>query len=302
MEKSVAFLAEHTTVGITVLALVLVFGEWIILAAGKKIERHREGWVSLLSAALAFLPIFALSKLVLVGVMFWLYQYRLFDPGLAWYAWVFAWIVYEFLFWFLHWIGHNIRIFWCFHNVHHSAKEMKLSVAFRGSVFDVLYMPHNILWLPLLGFHPFMLLIVDALGKLYGILVHVHESSVREGRSRWLEWFLISPSIHRVHHSSNHLYLDRNFGQTLSIWDRLFGTYQEELATEKPVYGVLKDIDSENLLDTQLAELKSLWNDIQSTDRMVDKVRYVFMPPGWNPQSEGTTAEDLRKAAWQQHL
>jgi sterol desaturase/sphingolipid hydroxylase (fatty acid hydroxylase superfamily) len=282
---------------ITIIAFSLVVAEWLLLLVQKKVERNKEAWVSVLSAGLAFTPIFALTKLLLIGIMFWLYQYRLFDFEFQWYTWLLAWAIYDFMFWLLHYWGHKVRIIWCAHNVHHSAKEMKLSVAFRGSFFDFLFVPHNIIWLPLLGFHPFMVLIVDSIGKFYGIIVHVNENWFPNKKRSWIEHFIITPSIHRVHHSVNHVYLDRNFGETFSIWDKIFNTYQPELASETPQYGIMKEVDSEDLFDTQANEFFALWKDIKSTNKLSDKLKYVFMPPGWNHIDGGTTAKKLRKVA-----
>jgi len=290
-------IAERLPQALTIVILTVIAIEWIALTVLHKIERHKEAWVNVWSAGLAFLPQFLLLKVVLLVIMFWAYDHRIFDLGFQWYVWVVAWIIYDFSFWFIHFLSHKVRLLWCLHNVHHSAKEMKLSVGFRGSLFDVFLVPHIFLWLPLFGFHPFMALIVDAMGKLYGVAVHINEDWMPNTKRRWFEKIIITPSAHRVHHSTNHAYLDTNYGETLAIWDRLFGTYQKEIVSEKPVYGTLKDIDSENLYDSQSSEFIGLWTDIQSTDSFSDKIKYVFMPPGWNHKGTGVLAQQLRKEA-----
>lgn len=293
-------LSEISIPLISVVIITLVLFEWALLVIQQKVERNKETWVNLASAGLAFIPLFALTKFILVGLMFWIYQFRFFEIGQQWYFWILAWILYDFGFWLIHYLGHKVRIVWCLHNVHHSAKEMKLSVAFRGSFFDFLVVPHNIIWLPLLGFNPYMILIVDAIGKFYGFIVHVNKNWFPNRRRTWIEYLLISPSAHRVHHATNHLYLDRNFGETFCIWDRLFGTYQAELPSEVPHYGVMKPIDSEDLWDAQSHEIRSLWRDIRNAPGIVNKLKYVFYPPGWNHLDGGVLAKDLRKKASQQ--
>ena len=294
MTSTLESISQYTVPTITIIALTLVFVEWLLLIFQHKVERNKEALVSLYSAGLAFFPIFILTKLLFIGFMFWLYQYRPFDIGFQWYYWVIAWVIYDFLFWLIHLLGHKVRIIWCMHNVHHQPKEMKLSVAFRGSLFDFVIVPHNILWLPLLGFHPFLVLIVDSIGKFYGIIVHVNEKWFPNKKRTWLENILISPSAHRVHHATNHVYLDRNYGETLSIWDRFFGTYQNEIVSEPPDYGLIKHVDSEDLFDAQANEFLSLWKDIKSAERLSDKLKYLFMPPGWNHIDGGTLATQLR--------
>lgn len=143
MEQYVTQIAKHTTTALTLVALSLVFVEWGILTIQHKVKRHKEGWVSVASAGLAFLPIFLLIRVALLGGMFWLYQHRVMEMGFRWYHWLIAWIIYDFLFWFIHMLGHKVRLFWCLHNVHHTSKEMKLSAAFRGSFLDVLLIQHK---------------------------------------------------------------------------------------------------------------------------------------------------------------
>jgi len=275
----------------------LVIIEWIGLTLLNKVENQRESWVNIFCAGLAFAPIFLLSKSVLLVIMFWCYENRFFDAGFEWYFWVLAWIIYDFSFWLMHLLSHKVRLLWCLHNVHHSAKEMKLSVGFRGSLFDLFLVPHTFLWLPLLGFHPFLVLFVDAIGKLYGVAVHINENALKDGKRRWYEWFLITPSAHRIHHSTNHLYLDTNYGEALAIWDRIFRTYQSEVKSDKPVYGVMKEIDSGDLIESQFSEFRSLFKDIGSTKSIASKLKNLIMPPGWNPNGNSIFAVTLRNEA-----
>ena len=145
-----------------------------------------------------------------------------------------------------------------------------------------------------------MVIIIDSAAKIYGVLVHIHESWFPRIRWRWMERLLVTPTLHRIHHSTNHAYLDRNYGEAFTIWDQLFGTFQEELSDEVAQYGVMKEVNSENLIDTQTNEFIDLWKDIQSAERPLDKLRYIFLPPGWNHVDGGIMADDLRKAALQE--
>jgi len=290
-------IAENLPKTLTIVILAVIAIEWIVLTMLNKIERHKEAWVNVFSAALAFLPQFLLTKVLFLVIMFWAYNHSIFEFGFEWHYWILAWLIYDFNFWLIHFLSHKVRLFWCLHNVHHSAKEMKLSVGFRGSLFDVFLIPHTFLWLPLFGFHPFMVLIVDAMGKLYGVAVHINEDWIPNKKRRWFEKIIITPSAHRVHHSTNDLYLDTNYGETLAIWDRIFGTYQKEIASEIPVYGTKKKIDSENLFETQANGFIELWKDIKSAHRFTDKVKYIFMPPGWNHNGTGILAKQIRKEA-----
>ena len=296
MNELLEYYSEMIPVFMTVVALGIVIIEWIALAILNKVERPKEGKVNVLSAILTYIPIFMTNKVLTISLMFWVYQYRLFDLGLQWYVWVLAYIGYDFMSYAIHWASHKIRFFWCIHSVHHSPKEMKTSVAFRGSFAEFILAPHLIIWLPILGFHPLLIIIVEGFGQLYGVPLHLNEHFVPKGKFAWIKKIFITPSLHRIHHAKNSLYIDTNYGLTFSIWDNIFKTYQAEMKKEKPVYGLTKEIDSENLLVTQTDEFAALWKDIKNAPDFLSKVKYLVMPPGWNHIDGGITNK-LRQTA-----
>ena len=298
MNQELIVLFEQIQSPFMIIFLGTVAIEWIVLLISKKLESSKEGWVNLLSYVVESIPYILLGKIVILGFMLWIYNYRIFTLGTAWYVWIACYILYDFLFYVIHYLGHRVRLFWCIHGVHHTAEEIKLSVAVRGSFLGFLLTPHNVIWLPLLGFDPFMVLIVDAVGKLYGLYEHANENII--GKQPVLEKVLITPSAHRVHHSSNHIYLDRNYGETFSIWDRIFGTFQTELHDEKPVYGMMDEkVDGKNFIQIQTILWKELWIDVKNAPTFSDKLKYIFMPPGWNHIDGGRLAESFREEAWE---
>ncbi|MDY8135935.1 sterol desaturase family protein [Aquimarina sp. 2201CG5-10] len=281
--------------GILVISLIVI--EWVILLFTKKIESNKEGFVNLISYAIEAIPYVLFGKIVILGTMMWVYEYRVFTLGYEWYIWILAYVLYDFMFYLMHFIGHKVRFFWCIHGVHHTAKEMKTTVAVRGSFLIFIHMPHTILWLPFLGFDPFMILIIELIANLYGLYEHTSEKLI--GRQVWLEKIFITPSLHRVHHAKNFKYLDTNYGETFSFWDRIFGTMQVELENEKPEFGLMGDsINGENLYQTQIVLWKELWSDMKSAPKWSDKLKYLIMPPGWNHIDGGKKADDYRAEAW----
>lgn len=280
-----------------IIFIVLVIIEWSMLIITKKIQSNKNGFVNILSYLVESIPYLFLN-VMFFGVMLWLYQYRIFTLDNDWYIWIICYLLYDFLFYAIHYLGHRVRFFWCIHGVHHTAEEMTLTVAIRGSFFGFLLSPHNIIWFPILGFDPFMVLIVDSIAKLYGLYEHVNENLL-PSKNKWIEKILITPSIHRVHHGKNHVYLDRNYGETFSIWDQIFGTFQTELQEEKPDYGIMDDkVDGKNLWQIQTVLWKELWRDIKTAPKLSDKVKYIIMPPGWNHIDGGKDAKEFRDAAW----
>ncbi|WP_299106286.1 sterol desaturase family protein [uncultured Tenacibaculum sp.] len=284
---------QHMSV--IVLALMLI--EWGILIVTNYVEHKKEGVVSIVSYLVQSIPYFLLSKVMIVGTMFLLYENRLFDLGYQWYIWILAYLLYDFTVFFIHYLGHKVRVLWCIHGVHHTAEDMNLTVVARGSIFDVFFTPFNFIWLPVLGFHPFMIFVIEPIARLYATLTHVNEKVI--GKQRWLDKILITPSVHRVHHAKNHIYLDRNYGETFSVWDRIFKTFQKEIDDEKISYGIMHDtLNSESFSDVQFLMWKELWNDVKNAPTFSDKVKYLLKPPGWNHIDGGKMAKEYRDKAW----
>lgn len=279
------------------IVFALIIAELIFLWLGKKIKLKKESWVSLLCYALGSVPYFLFFAVLQLKIMFWFYDNaRLFTLGQAWYVWLLAFVCFDLVWWVVHYAAHKVRFFWCIHGVHHTPKEMNMSVSIRGSLFDFVQYVHLMIWLPLLGFHPYIVFLMNSLARVYAVFTHLNENHF--GRTPLLDKFLITPSLHRVHHSSNPLYVDTNFSNTLSIWDRLFRTFQGEVAQVKPVYGVMdKDLDTESVWSSQFALWKSLIKDIRATPKLTDKIKYLFMPPGWHPNATGKTAKMYRNHA-----
>jgi hypothetical protein len=109
-----------------------------------------------------------------------------------------------------------------------------------------------------------------------------------------LSFFFNTPSHHRVHHASNIRYLDRNHAGILIIWDKIFGTFSEELESEKPVYGITKNIETYNLFKIATHELVDIIHDVRSAPTFTDKLKYIFYPPGWSHNGPDQRAKTLR--------
>ncbi len=273
----------------TPLLFSVIIIELLFLFIRKKIKLKLEGLISLISLALGTIPYILFYASLELNFMTWIYEnFRFFTLDNNWYTWLLGFICYDFMWWSVHYAGHKIRIIWCIHGVHHTPKEMNMSVAIRGSLFDFIQYFHILAWLPLLGFNPYMLLIIDVTARLYGVVTHLNEEKFR--KTPLLNKFLITPMLHRVHHSSNNIYLDTNFSNMFSFWDKIFKTYQEELDEVKPIYGITESegqgINTENILSSQFGLLRELIKDIKSTSNLGDKIRYIIMPPDWSPSKK----------------
>jgi sterol desaturase/sphingolipid hydroxylase (fatty acid hydroxylase superfamily) len=197
----------------------------------------------------------------------------------AW-VWVFAFVLYDFCYYWLHRMGHERNILWAAHSVHHQSEDYNLSTALRQTSTGFLlswifYLPMAVLGVPLLVF-----VSVGALNLLYQFWVHTRHIP----KLGWFEWFFVSPSNHRAHHAQNALYMDRNYGGVFIIWDRLFGTFQEEDDNEPVIFGVTTPLASWNPVWANLQFYAQLLDDARRTERVWDKLRIWFMRTGWRPE------------------
>ena len=280
-------IALPATYGISVAAIVL---EAIALRWLGHRSHPRSIRASLMSAAGAFGGIAVANRLFFMALMTALWHWRQVDLGHGLLAWVVAFILYDLMFYVAHRAGHEVRLLWCFHSVHHTTEEMRLTTAIRGSVLDFVYLPWFFVWLPLVGIHPAIVLLVEVFGRLWGVATHVHPRFV--GQLGWLDRVLVTPSVHRVHHGRNLRYLDHNYGEVLLLWDRLLGTWTPE--QDDPDYGVISKVDEGSFVDIQASPWTDLWRDVQATPRWTDKVRLCILAPGWSPDGPDQRASTLQ--------
>ena len=195
----------------------------------------------------------------------------------TWWSWIVALICVDFTYYWMHRIEHERRILWAVHSVHHSSQEYNLTTAQRLSWLESLYE-----WI---FFIPLLLIGFDALQVLASLLtVVIYQTWIHTekiGRLGWLDGIFNTPSVHRVHHAINAIYLDKNYGGILIIWDRIFGTYQIEI--EQPVYGITNQLGSSNPLTINFHEFSSIYKDIVKSKNTLHKARYIFGRPGWKP-------------------
>ena len=210
--------------------------------------------------------------------------YRLIDTSVTWYWFVYAYLVFEFSHFIYHWMGHRIRLFWCLHATHHSPPHMNLSVSYAHFFLEAPYADIVRIGIcTVAGVDPLLLLIVLGIDSIWGHFIHVSEELLPEGRMGRLGRWILTPSHHRVHHASNPIYIDKNYCNLLPVWDRIFGTYQEQLDSESPLYGVSRDINTDSLVDMYFGEFIGLFRDIRRAPGLMNKLAYLFMPPGWHP-------------------
>lgn len=230
---------------------------------------------------------------VYLVLLAFLYQYKLWELDKGWLYWVSLVVFLDFMFYWMHRLEHEVRLFWAVHVTHHSSPLFNLTVGFRSSVFQPLYRFVFFIPLVLAGFAPLDIVLVFSATQIWGILVHT-EMVYKLG---WLEYFFVTPSHHRVHHASNALYLDKNMGMFLIVWDRLFGTFQEEIpATEyEPIrYGLTTPKELSAPVQLIVHEWQDMAEDLRKKIPWHQKLRYIFGPPGWSHDGSRLTTRQVR--------
>jgi sterol desaturase/sphingolipid hydroxylase (fatty acid hydroxylase superfamily) len=197
-----------------------------------------------------------------------------------WLAVIIAFLVQDFTGYCTHRLKHRVNILWNRHIIHHSSEDFNLACALRQSISNAINFS-TIFMIPaaLLGVPVKIFVILGPIHFFFQFWYHTQLI----GKMGILEYFLVTPSHHRVHHSINSEYIDKNYGQILIIWDKLFGSFQAEIDNVKPVYGTLKPVRTWNPVIINFKHLWQLLKDAWHAERYFDKIRIWFMPTGWRP-------------------
>ncbi len=247
-----------------------------------------------ISLGLGNLFIGIVTKGVILVVFSFLYIYRAFTiPWNAWWAWGLCFFADDFSYYWFHRVSHSVRFFWASHVVHHSSERYNLAAALRqtwtGNITGAFVFW---VWMPLVGFHPGMIMTMQSVSLLYQFWIHT------EGIDRmpkWYEFLFNTPSHHRVHHGSDLLYLDKNHAGTLIVWDRMFGTFQEEQF--RPKYGLTKNVKTYNPVLVAFHEWINIFKDLRKARTPGHWWHYLFDAPGWSHDGSSKTTKQMRKDA-----
>ncbi|HEY3430362.1 MAG TPA: sterol desaturase family protein [Cyclobacteriaceae bacterium] len=215
----------------------------------------------------------------------------------TWVYWLALFLLADLAYYWAHRMSHEINLFWGGHVVHHQSEDYNLSVALRQSSLQVIWTFAFSLPLAFFGFDTFDFAIVSAYITLYQFWIHT-ESINKMG---WFEYIFNTPSHHRVHHGRDPKYIDKNHAGTLIIWDRMFGTFQQE--EERPTYGITKPINSWNAVFANFSHYVEMGKDLKRITNWKDKVKYLFMKPGWLPEYLGgyRTAPHVEKSTYRKY-
>ena len=209
----------------------------------------------------------------------WLFQFAPIQIEATWYSLLILLLLQDFIFYWFHRVGHTINIFWAAHMPHHSSEELNLSVGIRASFTQRLFQFLFFDWvLVLIGFSPEM---VYAMAAIHLFIAYWHHTQLIK-KLGWFEKYFVTPSHHRVHHGVNPQYIDKNFSEFLIIWDKIFGTFEEE--HEEVCYGITHPPRTWDPIYINFQYWKQLWDDAVAAPYFIDKFKLWFMPLGWRPR------------------
>ncbi|HYK77584.1 MAG TPA: sterol desaturase family protein [Daejeonella sp.] len=285
------FKLQATAVLILLLVILTLAEMYFSYRENRQYYKKRDTLNNIYLASMAFL-----TNLMVKGSTFFIldyfYQFRFFEiQNIALY-WIVLVIAQDFLYWLLHYIGHVCRFFWAIHVTHHSSEQFNITTGFRSTVFEPLYRVFFYIPLALMGFTALDILYAYLITQLYGNLVH---TQLDIKLPKWYQWIFVTPAHHRVHHASNLPYLDKNMGMVFIIWDRIFGTFQDENLPEPTKYGLTTQPENMGPVNIIFHEWAALLKDMKKTPNWISKLKYAFSPPGWSHDGSTQTARVMQR-------
>ncbi len=217
-----------------------------------------------------------LVKGITLAIHIYLYQYRILDLSSLipiWMMWILAFVLIDLVFYFYHRVSHRSRFLWAVHMSHHSSEEMNFAVSFRQAWLGPISKIPFFIFLPIVGIDPTIIAIAGVISTLWGIVGH---TQIIKNLGPF-EYIFNTPSHHRVHHGSNKQYIDKNYGNLLIVWDRMFGTFEPEKESVK--YGLVKNVKTFNPIKITFMEWSNILKDIKNSNNIKESLYLFFGPP-----------------------
>jgi sterol desaturase/sphingolipid hydroxylase (fatty acid hydroxylase superfamily) len=287
-EKAVTF-PDPVQMAVPVFIVSMIVEMFMIRAGARGDYDWRDTGTSL---AMGFGNTFAavLFGASIVGLGVWLSQFRIIDIPATWWSLALCFVGEDFFYYWFHRSAHRVRWFWASHVIHHSSQHYNLSTALRQTWTGFFSLSFAFrLPLFLIGFPPEMILFCAGLNLVYQFFIHTEAVKTLPFG---LEWWLNTPSHHRVHHGTNARYLDRNYGGVFIVWDRLFGTFEAERDDDPVRYGIVRNLATFNPVWVAFHEWIAIGGDVIAARGWKERWMAIAGPPGWQ---SGTTADAIRE-------
>ena len=266
------------------IVLAMIFAELLVSNWQNKKYYNQEDTLCTIGLLVGNIIVAFSIKGLILAFHFYLYQFKILELASIlplWAMWLLTFIMIDLVFYVYHRMSHRVRFLWAIHLSHHSSKEMNFAVSFRQAWFGPISKIPFFMALPLLGFDPTIIAVAGVISTLWGIVGHTQII----GKLGPLEWIFNTPSHHRVHHGSNKQYIDKNYGNLLIIWDRMFGTFESE---EEPVkFGLVNNVNTFNPTKITFMAWMSMIEDIKSKTNFSEMLRTILGPPNTHIKNKG---------------
>ena len=221
-----------------------------------------------------------LTKSSIFFLYVYLYQFKFITVNEllpTWAVWMITFVMIDFVYYWYHRFSHRVRFMWAVHMNHHSSEEMNFTVSLRQAWFGPITKVPFFIVMPLIGFDPIITAVAGVASTLWGVIGHTQW--IR--RLGVLEYILVTPSSHRVHHGSNECYIDKNYGNLLIVWDRLFGTFAEEI---EPVrFGIRENVKTFNPIKITFMFWQQMVSDFKNSKNQKERLLSFFGKTEWKP-------------------
>ena len=258
------------------IVLAMIFAELIISAWQNKKYYKKEDTLCTVGLLTGNIIVAFSIKGLILAFHFYLYQFKIFELASIlplWAMWALTFIMIDLVFYIYHRMSHRVRFLWAIHLSHHSSEEMNFAVSFRQAWFGPISKIPFFMALPLLGFDPTIIAVAGVISTLWGIVGHTQIF----GKLGFVEWVFNTPSHHRVHHGANKQYIDKNYGNLLIIWDRMFGTFESE---EEPVkFGLVNNVNTYNPTKITFKAWSSMIEHIKNKNKFSEMLSTIIAPP-----------------------
>lgn len=238
----------------------------------------------------------AFISVVMIAAYQYVFEYRsLMHIPVTWWSVLLLVLAVDFCYYWAHRMSHEVNLFWGGHVVHHQSEDYNFSVALRQGSFQGIWTFWFYIPLAFVGFDTVTFLLINALNTVYQFWIHTETIGKLP---KPLEFVFNTPSHHRVHHGRDPKYIDKNHAGSLIIWDRMFGTFQEE--EERPTYGITKPVNTWNPIRANLEHYIDMARQLKQTRGIFNKAGIIFKKPGWRPADQGgyQPASEVDKARY----
>ena len=274
-------IAEVYSIGLPII-LAMILAETLISGLNEKSLYKNKDTLCTSGLLLGNILMGFAIKGATLGLHIFLYQFRIFDlvnliP--LWAMWLMTFILIDLVFYIYHRFSHRVRFLWAIHMSHHSSEEMNFAVSMRQAWLGPISKIPFFIVLPILGLDPTIIAVAGVISTLWGVVGHTQIV----GKLGLLEWIFNTPSHHRVHHGANAEYIDKNYGNLLIIWDRIFGTFEPEKAKVK--YGLVNNVNTFNPIKITFMGWQSMMLDIKKSKNYKEVFSIIFGPPNTRNRS-----------------